>query len=175
MPFHVHVKHALRISRHALESYSRVLDAGSDAIFNPNPRRFQTRLSREDPLVVRVEAFLRRAGYLDNRTLADAVVLRSLTGCQRQQWHTDFDPRTCQSAATMPLGILLALQDDTYFHVLDEEVFTMERGDVLIFSGDTVHAGAAYEKTNVRIHMYMDSNDVRRTKNTTYLLSDPPH
>jgi hypothetical protein len=32
----------------------------------------------------------------------------------------------------------------------------LQAGDVLIFRGDLVHAGAGVEKANVRLHAYMD-------------------
>ena len=38
----------------------------------------------------------------------------------------------------------------------------LQAGDVLIFRGDLVHAGAGIERANVRLHAYMDVKGVPR-------------
>ena len=61
------------------------------------------------------------------------------------------------------LAMLIALQDGTQLHVCPfdkdgkEETITLNAGDVLIFRGDLIHAGAEYGELNVRIHVYIDS------------------
>ena len=55
----------------------------------------------------------------------------------------------------------------------EEEIISMKAGDVLLFRGDLVHAGAAYEDTNIRVHAYVDVNingTVTRTRNQTTLV-----
>jgi hypothetical protein len=44
----------------------------------------------------------------------------------------------------------------------------LEPGDVVIVRGDCVHAGAAYETDNVRLHAFLDTRAVPRTANRTY-------
>ena len=38
----------------------------------------------------------------------------------------------------------------------------LEPGDVLVFDGDVVHAGAAYRAPNTRVHVYLDVPSVKR-------------
>ena len=40
---------------------------------------------------------------------------------------------------------------------------------MLVFYGDLIHAGAEYSQANTRIHIYLDSPEVVRDFNTTYL------
>lgn len=59
----------------------------------------------------------------------------------------------------LPCSILVALQDATSWIYFNEEnggkeTVEMQMGDLLIFTADTVHAGAAYESCNYRIHAY---------------------
>lgn len=96
---------------------------------------------------------------------SDVMALRSLPGCDRQPWHWDFNPDNLagMSDEQMPLSCVVALQDSTRFHFKsngcrneDGETVTIEAGDLLIFRGDMLHAGAAYEEENWRLHMYLD-------------------
>jgi hypothetical protein len=99
------------------------------------------------------------------------VVLDSLPGCQRQAAHTDYLPSTefddCPDDLK-PLGIIVALQDNTRFDVwpksihmsnrgvnkqttpspITRESLCLNRGDVLIFRGDLIHCGSAYPDTD---------------------------
>ena len=69
---------------------------------------------------------------------------------------------------TKPLGVLVALQDETRLDT-PQGVIAMEQGDVLVFDGDVVHAGAAYAQDNTRVHLYLDATEVPRVHNVTYL------
>ena len=31
-------------------------------------------------------------------------------------------------------------------------------GDIIVFEGDVIHAGAAYSQANLRVHAYLDGN-----------------
>ena len=141
--------------------------SGQD-IFNPNKARFQ-KIIKQHSIRTKLINKLKELGFLDDRTVGTTVVLHSTDNCLMQQWHTDFDPVSTKKAETKPLGVLLALENDTYFNVYKKKRITMEKGDLLIFDGDTVHAGAAYTKNNTRIHMYLDSKFVKRQYNKTYL------
>ena len=48
----------------------------------------------------------------------------------------------------------------------------MKKGDILIFDGDEIHAGSAYTRDNTRIHLYLDTTEVKRMRNKTYLFTD---
>ena len=43
----------------------------------------------------------------------------------------------------------------------------LDQGDCLVFDGDCVHAGSAYDYDNVWLHVYLDVIDIKRGKNYT--------
>jgi hypothetical protein len=101
------------------------------------------------------------------------VVLRSEAGCQAQRAHTDY-PLTDRTRwgkendHRVPLAAVVALMDDTSLDVWPEGIrfnettmFTcrqiqLNAGDVLVFRGDLVHAGAFFPQLNVRVHSYLE-------------------
>jgi len=94
------------------------------------------------------------------------------------------------STETVPVNVLVALQDSTTLEVWPESHrlissmvkseklgkddcfsqtrLSLSRGDVLLFRGDLVHAGSAYDDNNVRLHCYMDMSV--RIPNRTWLV-----
>jgi len=138
-------------------------------IFNPNKKRIQKVVQR-DSTMKKICAFLESKGLLKNRKIGTTAILHSKAGCTRQQWHTDYDPDMCKDVMTKPMGVLFALQNNTYFNVRKQKKIELKKGQVLIFDGDLVHAGSAYDKDNTRIHFYLDSVEVSRTRNKTYLV-----
>lgn len=145
--------------------------ANAHKIFNPDERRLQAYLGGHAPLLRRLERTLRTRGFLvDGMRMGDAVALRSLPGCKRQAWHTDFDPNVVLAARRKPLGVLLAVEDGTRLDVHPSTRHVLGAGDVLLFEGDVVHAASAYEDENVRVHVYVESDEVQRRPDTTYLV-----
>tara|TARA_B100000482_G_C12612327_1_gene299605 strand:+ start:130 stop:573 length:444 start_codon:yes stop_codon:yes gene_type:complete len=140
------------------------------AIFNPNTKRIQ-KVVRHDRLIKEIIMFLRDRDFLKYRTVGTTAILHSKAGCKRQQWHTDYDPEKCRESSIKPLGVIFALQDETYFNVHKKKKIVMKKGQILIFDGDLIHAGSAYDVENTRIHIYLDSPDVLRSRNKTYLLN----
>lgn len=173
-------RNLIDISNRDLEtSRSHVLRAGKD-IFNPDKKRIQAQLADTgddddgESLRARFKAALQRCGALRGRVFGPMFVLHSFKGCKQQQWHTDYDPESLTQARTKPCGALLALQDGTRLAVRDaasgkEQDVVINRGDSIVFTGDTVHAGAAYSKENTRAHAYLDTVSVKRLPNTTWL------
>lgn len=51
---------------------------------------------------------------------------------------------------------------------IKKQVIILNKGDILYFRGDLVHAGAAYAEDNYRIHCYLDSDKVPRPANRTW-------
>ncbi len=115
------------------------------------------------------------------------VVLRSEPGCQPQRSHTDYLPEDVYQLSDdgIPLACVVACMDETYFDVWPgaircfdtqpEKTFRHMRlklnaGDMLVFRGDLVHGGAAFDKLNVRIHAYLDVRSVKRTNNATHYM-----
>lgn len=123
----------------------------------------------------------------------DPVILHSLPGCQPQAAHCDYIPDEALKAVPdqlMPLAALICLMPGTHLKVwpnsarlatanekdlknvapISCEEVELHPGDMLIFRGDFVHAGSGYEKENYRIHYYLDSPLVPRTKNRTWII-----
>jgi hypothetical protein len=109
------------------------------------------------------------------------VALLSKPGCKAQLAHTDYTPKTLANATDdkMPLACLVALMDGTALDVWPGAIrgfdksrrvyhpmqVKLNKGDMLIFRGDLVHAGAACgEVANLRFHAYMDVEGVKRPK-----------
>ncbi len=134
-----------------------------------------------------------------NHTANTMVHLISDDGCSQQVAHADYEPTiefARSSDAMVPLGCLVAISPGTKLVVWPESIrlsymsdalrndfisehgpissqeICLEPGDILIFRGDLIHAGAAYDKLNVRIHVYLDSPDVSRMPNRTWFPSD---
>ena len=123
---------------------------------------------------------------ISKKLIADEfVVIKSLPGCQHQAPHFDYDPKRFKDIKNedVPCGLIIALMDNTMLtvwrkafaiHDLDKEqkfhpkIYKLNKEDCLVFRGDTVHAGSAYEKGNIRIHCYLDSDKVMREFNHTW-------
>ena len=50
------------------------------------------------------------------------------------------------------------------------KVLDLDKGDVVFFRADLVHAGSSYDKENVRLHCFLDSEFVQRQPNRTFLI-----
>ena len=122
--------------------------------------------------------------------IQEFVLLRSLPGCQQQQAHTDYIPDssllTC-SSEQLPLLFVFALEPNTCLIVWPGShkivrglgrtkepfvpaVLVLDAGDAVVFRADLVHAGAAYDSENIRIHCYLDSSAVPRDPNRTFII-----
>jgi len=120
--------------------------------------------------------------------LKEWVLLVSLAGCQEQATHSDFEPDDAMKDLT-PFSVIVALQNNTtlvvwpYSHrihyandaeltrmkISQRKVLELQTGDAVIFRGDLIHAGSAYNKRNYRLHCYVDILGQSRAQNTTYL------
>ena len=125
-------------------------------------------------------------GALSGCEMGKAVALYSSAGCEQQPWHVDFDPmckkrkgeeRECirdLRDSQKPKGVFWAIEEGSRLMVAGPEGESvevhLERGDVLIFDGDLVHAGAGYEKSNVRVHVYLYACGVPKPNGNTYMV-----
>ena len=134
-----------------------------------------------------------------HRRPSDLVMLVSESGCQPQREHSDYTrPKLLRVGGNddrMPLACIIALQDGTTIDVWpgsirwaekketenDSSTFNeslvplkvaLNRGDVLFFRGDLVHAGAASTLFNIRLHIYLDVDDVPRSANYTFYMHE---
>lgn len=125
-----------------------------------------------------------------DHTPSDMVVLRSDPGCKAQIAHQDYRTKDLWPIdeyipdKEFPLGVVIALMDDTYFDVWPESIgflnkktkinpkrLKINKEDVVIFRGDLVHAGASFEEYNIRIHTYLDHPKIKRKQNSTEFAS----
>lgn len=161
---------ALTVRESDVTRLRRTLKRAGRLIFNPDAKRSQAALQRTDSLIVRLEAILSKMKLLHSRTMSNPVVLHSSAMCEQQQWHYDYNPDVTRTLRVKPLGVILALQDGTKFETLTR-THELSRGDILVFRGDVLHAGAAYEKENTRVHTYLDVPNVKRARNRTWMVS----
>ena len=152
----------LRSAQHAVKQVA--------PIFNPDELRLQRVVRRNARVAARLTRWAKEQMLVPcGRCVGEVTVLHSRAGCREQPWHTDFDADACARAALKPLGLLWAIEPGTRFLIHPETHIELEMGDVLVFEGGCVHAGAAYpDRANTRVHMYIDSDAVRRQRNMTY-------
>ena len=134
--------------------------------------RCQHRLSDQNPLVIQVKHFLRhQTTFLRGREFGASVLIKSFRGGRRQVMHTDYDAEQVGCAAIKPLGVIVALSKSARLHT-PASTIRLRQGDLLLFTGDFQHAGAAYSKPNYRFHTYLTSTEVPEPDNVTYLVAD---
>ena len=167
----VHVlRGAVQVGAGVAELARRAEERGQ-VVFNPGGRRLQLSLRRDHRMVRALRSALEERGLLleGGRALRSPVLLHSLAGCRRQQWHTDWDPEQVAAARVKPMGVLLALTPGARF-ATPSRTYDLDVGDVVCFDGDVVHAGAEYPTTsNTRLHAYLDVPDAPRRRNSTWL------
>ena len=160
---------AIRVFRKAVfltaQQRQRLRRLKGRPIFNPDKRRLQAALRKND-CVVRM--IVQALGASSKHRVGGAVLLKSLAGCERQPFHTDYDPQT-MPATDKPYGVICALDEGTKF-VTPSRTYLLNEGDVLCFDGDEVHAGAEYDAENTRVHLYMDVVGVQRASDRTWLV-----
>jgi len=116
---------------------------------------------------------------------ADMVILSSQPGCLAQMAHTDYSVEECHGSI-VPLACIVALMDNTPLDVWPGSIggetglfahsqIRLNRGDALVFRGDLVHGGAAFDAFNARLHVYLDNNKGQREPNRTHLVKGQPH
>ena len=137
-------------------------------IFNPDKKRKQAKISTTHPFIRKTEKALARHGLMYGRLVGDCVVLHSKAKCKKQRWHTDYRVADCAVVRRKPLGVLVAIEDDTKLDMYDAGAINLAQGDVLVFQGDCVHAGSEYRQANTRVHLYVDTPTVLRPKDTTF-------
>ena len=137
-------------------------------IFNPDNKRLQRYLPKTDSISQIIYTTLLSNGYMQGRYLGSIVLLKSLSGCKRQYWHTDYNSNECSHLKIKPLGVILALQNDTLFDEFPDTIHKLNQGDLLIFEGDEIHAGSSYNAENIRVHAFIDVNEIKRKRNKTY-------
>ena len=124
----------------------------------------------------------------------DMVILRSLAGCKKQIPHCDYEQDLSFGITPdnkIPLGCVISIMPGTTLDIwprsirlpcLDKELtdktepilrqtISLDPGKMLFFRGDLVHAGSSYDKDNYRLHLFIDSDDVKRNPNRTWFMN----
>ena len=186
---YVVIKNAFDVSGSEFYEEMSELSKTGETIFNPDRRRKQRYL--DSNLSRRVKKFInqvhdRLKEMFPNHKPSDMTILRSEKGCRPQQAHSDYrttdiwpNEGDIRHNDEMPLGVIIALQDNTKLDVWPRSIGEMlqgpiapkhlkfDRGDMVIFRGDLIHAGSKYDEVNVRVHTYLDHPAVKRKANST--------
>jgi hypothetical protein len=111
----------------------------------------------------------------------------SLEECGPQRSHADYTRESLDGLADdgfcggLPLGLVIAVQPNTRFDAWpgavgwDQSCFyehtqlVLEPGDAVFFLDNAVHAGAAFDEENARLHCYVETEELhqRRLPDTT--------
>jgi ectoine hydroxylase-related dioxygenase (phytanoyl-CoA dioxygenase family) len=57
---------------------------------------------------------------------------------------------------------LLALNDGTRINLQNNQTIDLNQGDLIVFSGNLKHGGAAYDRRNIRLHFYIEHESHRK-------------
>lgn len=136
----------------------------------------------------------------DRLTFNNWTILYSKQGCQRQAPHTDYvaDDQFIKSMTyanqknkgLIPLLVLISVMPETYLNIWEKSIglitteqvdfkdrpkieskkLMLNKGDIVIFRADLIHAGSDYDKENIRLHVYLDSPIIDRRPNMTWLI-----
>jgi len=167
-----------------LEKYIISKARQGDPIFNNRDgedkdndnKRIQYDLENSEPITKHISSKLQdiieHFGY--KGTVNDPVILKSYAYCKRQRLHRDYDLLQLQKIdeSEYPHGIIVGISNNCRFIVspdgLSRKYVHFDKGDVVIFRGDTIHAGAEYHTENIRMHAYVDTESHDRIKNETF-------
>jgi hypothetical protein len=111
------------------------------------------------------------------------VAIKSLPNGSDQELHQDYPfeelYRDLKETGIYPGGMLLALQDNTYFNCVPSEhlsvtyntedavKLTLMKGDAVLFYGNLIHGGAGYDEENLRVHCYFLQPNRKYKENIT--------
>ena len=161
-----------------------------DSIFNETEssasdgKRFQKNISTRNSVYPLIRDFFKE--MFPALMMRNLTALCSLPGCQPQAAHCDYIP-TLELLDTadeeIPLVSIIAIEDGTRIDIWEKshqvirgfhrekvprKTVLLNRGDVLVFRADCVHAGSGYDEKNVRVHCFLDSPSIARVPNVTW-------
>ena len=162
-----------------LENYIREKSNYGDPIFNNiNNDEKRIQFSFKNPFKREIKSYLQQLiedlGYTGN--INDPVILKSHPYCKRQRLHYDYDIGLLENVdKDYPHGVIIGVSNNCRLIVspdgISRKYIHFNKGDVVIFRGDTIHAGSEYYTENIRIHAYIDSPSHLRIKNQTFVVS----
>lgn len=148
-------------------------------------KRTQFRISLKKTDVEGIDLFLDEAH--SDKIKSRWVVVYSHPNCKSQPPHTDWIPNFHWSLGQSALGCFVSLEENTKLDVwpgshlyvrgendnmkpIRRKRLLLQKGDVILFRSDLVHAGSSYKTSNARLHCFLDSSSIRRAPNTTWLV-----
>lgn len=162
-----------------LETYINKHCHMGEPIFNNkinDEKRIQFDLEESDPVTTDlrkdIQHLTTKLGYTG--IVNDPVILKSYPFCKRQRLHYDYDISLLKeiNECDYPHGIIIGVSNNCRLIVshdgLSKSYVHFNKGDAVIFRGDTIHAGSEYFTENIRIHAYIDSPKHDRIKNETF-------
>ena len=157
-----------------LWALARSVAVDGNAIHGDNLRK-QKKMSARHELAKRLRAALQLARELEGREVGAFNLLGSKAGCRQQHRHWDWDPASVDALNDrLPRGVVLACEDGARLvvfndvHDVEGQYVELNAGDVLLFDGDVLHAGAQYEKDNLRLHVYLDVPALQHEPNASH-------
>ena len=153
---------------------ARSVAVDGNAIHGDNLRK-QKNMSARHKLAQRLHKALQLARELEGREVGAFNLLGSKAGCRQQHRHWDWDPASVDALNDrLPRGVVLACEDGARLvvfrdvHDVEGQYVELNAGDVLLFDGDVLHAGALYEKDNLRVHVYLDVPALKHEPNASH-------
>jgi hypothetical protein len=161
-------KNIIPVTSSNIRDLKKLIQEKGETIFNPDYKRIQVPIPVEKKIHSDIIRVISQKGISRGRIPNDMYVLFSKAGCMKQPYHYDYSPSLDQTKMRKkPGGLLIALQNNTKFSLVDKDI-VLNKGDCIFFEGDCPHAGASFEKDNIRIHIYLDVLEFKRMKNTTW-------
>ena len=167
----MHIKYSNAIDVSTLKPHAEQVEwSKAWKVFNPDNKRLQIRTNADDPLRLKVIDFLStKTALMRGRVAADAFYMKSLSGCRKQEFHIDFTDKRINYGQKLPLSVILALDDETKIELPNETIY-LNKNDLFVFDANTVHAGSAYMKDNIRLFMYIETPEISSPNNETYIV-----
>lgn len=192
------IKNVISITENDIKIIEKQIDTNKVYIFNQDwddndKKRMQTDLNEENlsfisilnDTINSINPLLKKSNW---------VIIKSEPDCHKQLAHLDYIPTknfneiiNGQDKYIIPLLVLSSLMNNTYIHIWDKSIEIMngsyngepiksnkillDKGDILIFRSDIIHAGSEYEIENIRLHCYLDSPFIDREIDTTFIVS----
>jgi hypothetical protein len=192
-------KNAIEINEFILNEFIAQSNA-CKAIFNFNNNKKDDRKRKQTPVKKNkkiIKDFVNGLknfanGLNDKLVMNNPVIIKSMPNCQEQAPHTDYlltlELMSLKSDE-IPLAMIIALENNTCLNVwsgsisigkkrkrdselIDKTIIKLDKGDILIFRADLIHAGSAYNIENIRLHAFLDNPKIKRKKNSTNIIYD---
>ncbi len=133
---------------------------GDETIHDVNRQQLLLTFNYQPPFLQNISALtyeaMRKVFKCDFKQ-SYASVLFSKPGCAQQDFHYDYPPDRFTSWKSF--GCIVFLEDGGKLLIKRGKQIlqpTFKRGDIVVFRGTKLHAGAAYDSENLRIHYYFD-------------------